>query len=79
MFESLCRDGKREEATVRLANSALVKSEGVQVELAFSFSDFSCKERFTVLGMESQYDLIFTHAMVDKTPTMDRVVYTHSC
>ena len=58
MFESLCQDGKREEATVRLANGALVKSEGVQVELAFSFSDFSCKEKFTVLGMESPYDLI---------------------
>ena len=58
MFESLCQDGKREEATVRLANGALVKSEGVQVELAFSLSDFSCKEKFTVLGMESPYDLI---------------------
>ena len=29
MFESLCRDGKREEATVRLANGAPVKSEGI--------------------------------------------------
>ena len=28
MFDSLCQDGKREEATVRLANGALVKSEG---------------------------------------------------
>ena len=37
-YESLCRDGKREEVTVRLANGALVKSEGVLVELAFSFS-----------------------------------------
>ena len=57
-YESLCQDGKREEANVRLANGALVKSEGVQVELAFSFSDFSCNEKFTVLGMESPYDLI---------------------
>ncbi|CAI5703334.1 unnamed protein product [Peronospora effusa] len=57
-YESLCQDGKREEAIVRLANGALVKSEGVQVELAFSFSDFSCKKKFTVLGMESPYDLI---------------------
>ena len=40
-YESLCQDGKREEATVPLANGALVKSEGVQVEVAFSFSDFS--------------------------------------
>ena len=54
MFESLCQDGKREEATVRLANGALVKSEGVQVELAFSFSDFSCKEKFTVLGWRAR-------------------------
>ena len=52
-YESLCQDGKREEAIVRLANGALGKSEGVQVELVFSFSDFSCKEKFTVLGMES--------------------------
>ena len=58
MYEELCRDGKREEAIVRLANSTLVKSDGVHVELAFSFSDFSCKAKFTVLGMESPYDLI---------------------
>ena len=57
-YESLCQGGKREEAIVRLANGALVKSEGVQVELAFSFSEFSCKEKFIVLGMESPYDLI---------------------
>ncbi|CAI5701232.1 unnamed protein product [Peronospora effusa] len=57
-YESLCQDDKQEEAIVRLANGALVRSEGVQVELAFSFSDFSCKEKFTVLGMESPYDLI---------------------
>ncbi|CAI5714557.1 unnamed protein product [Peronospora effusa] len=57
-YESLCQDGKREEATVRLANGALVKLEGAQVELAFSFSDFSCKEKFTMLGMEIPYDLI---------------------
>ena len=53
MFELLCQDGKREEATVRLANGALVKSEGVLVDFGFSFSDFSCKEKFTLLGMES--------------------------
>ena len=35
-YESLCRDGKREEATVRLASGALVKLEEVQVELSFS-------------------------------------------
>ena len=58
MFESLCQEGKREEATVRFANGALVKSKGVKVELAFSFSDFSCKEKFTVLGMEIPNDLI---------------------
>ena len=40
-YESLCQDVKREEAIARLANGALVKSEGVQAELAFSFSDFS--------------------------------------
>ena len=57
-YESLCQYGKREEATVRLANGTLVKSEGVQVELAFSFSEFTCKEKFIVLGMESPYDLI---------------------
>ena len=49
-------DGKQEEATVSLANGALVKSEGVQVELAFSSNDFSCKEKFTVIGMESPCD-----------------------
>ena len=38
IFELLCQDGKREEATVRMVNNALVKSEGVQVELVFSFS-----------------------------------------
>ena len=57
-YESLCQDGKREKAIVRFAYGALVKAEGVQVELAFSFSDFSCKEKFTALGMESPYDLI---------------------
>ena len=57
-WESLCQEGERQEAFVRLANGALVKSEGVQVELAFSFSEFSCKKKFTVLGMESPYDLI---------------------
>ncbi|CAI5739632.1 unnamed protein product [Peronospora farinosa] len=55
-YESLCQDGKREEAIVRLANGALDKSEGVQVELAFSFSDFSCKEKFTVLVASSTQD-----------------------
>ena len=58
IYEALCRDGKCEEATVSLADGTLVKSEGVHVELACSFSDFSCKEKFTVLGMESPYDLI---------------------
>ena len=58
IYEALCRDCKREEATVRLADGMLVKSEGVQAELASSLSDFSCKERFTVLSMESPYDLI---------------------
>ena len=58
IYMVLCRDGKREEATVCLAEGALVKSEGVHVELAFSFSDFSCKENFTVLGKESPYELI---------------------
>ena len=58
MFESLCQDGKREEATVRLADGALIQSEGVQVELAFSFNNFSCKEKYIVLGMNSPYDLI---------------------
>ena len=57
-YESLCQDDKRQEAPVRLANDALVKLEGVQFELAFSFSDFSCKEKLTVLGMKSPYDLI---------------------
>ena len=56
--EALCRDGKREEATVSLADGTLAKSEGVHVELVFSFSEFSCKENFAVLGMESPYDLI---------------------
>ena len=31
MFESLCQEGKQEETTVRFANGALVKSEGVQL------------------------------------------------
>ncbi|CAI5706517.1 unnamed protein product [Peronospora effusa] len=53
-YELLCQDGKREEAIVRLANGALVKSEGVRVELAFSFSDFSCKEKFTVLDWRTR-------------------------
>ena len=58
MFESLCQDGKREEATICLANGALVKAEVIQAKLAFSFGDLSFKEWFTVLGMESPYDLI---------------------
>lgn len=57
-WESLCQEGERQEALVCLANGALVKSERVQVELAFRFSDFSCKEKFTVLGTEGPYDLI---------------------
>ena len=67
--EALCRDGKREEATVCIADGTLVKSEGVHVELAFSFSDFSCKENFTVLGIESPYNLILgMHCMVKHQP-----------
>ena len=58
IYGALCRDGKREEASVRLADGTLVKSERVHVEPAFSFSDFSCKANFTVLGMESTYNLI---------------------
>ena len=58
IYEAIYRDGKREETTVRPVDVTLVKSERVYVELAFSFSDFSCKENFTVRGMESPYDLI---------------------
>ena len=58
IYEARCRDGMREEVTVRLADDTLVKLDGVHVELAFSFSEFSCKDNFTVLGMESPYDLI---------------------
>ena len=58
IYEVLCRDGKREEATVRLEDGTLVKSEGVYAELAVSFSDLSCKEKFTARGMEVPYDLI---------------------
>ena len=52
-FESLFQDGKREEAIVRLANGALVESERVQVELAFSFSDFSRREAHSARYGES--------------------------
>ena len=58
IHEALIRDGKREEVTICLATGTLVKTEGVQIELASSISDFSCKENLTVLGMESPYDLI---------------------
>ena len=58
IYEVLCRDGKREEATVRLEDGTLVKSEAVHIELTFSLSDFSCKENLTVLDMENPYDLI---------------------
>ena len=60
IYEALCRDSKRIEATVRLADSTLVTLERVHVELAFGFSDFSCKEKFTVLGIDSPYDLILS-------------------
>ena len=43
---------------IYLAKSTLVKSEGVHVELAFSFSDFSYNDNFTVLDMDSPYALI---------------------
>ena len=56
-----------------------MKSEGVRVELASSFSDFSCKEKITVLGTESPYDLIPRHALVGKTLNMDRLENTQSC
>ena len=57
-LDPLCQEGERQEALVCLANGTLVKSEGVPVELAFKFSDFSCKEKFTVLDTEGTYDLI---------------------
>ena len=49
---------KHKEAIIRLADGTLVKSEGVYAELAVSFSDLSCKEKFTARGMEVPYDLI---------------------
>ena len=58
IYEALCLDGKCEEAIVRLANGTQVKSEGVYVEIAFSFSDFSCKEKSTVVVTYSPYDPI---------------------
>ena len=41
-----------------LSEGALAKSEGIQVEVIFSFSGFSCKKKFMVLGMEGPCDLI---------------------
>ncbi|KAF1321579.1 Pol protein, partial [Globisporangium splendens] len=57
-YERLVHSGKREKMIVRLADGSIVHTEGVQVELSFSFCDFVCKETFVVLAMGSKYDLI---------------------
>ena len=57
-WKSLRECGRRERTTVRLANGALVASEGIKVELSFNFGDFSCREWFAVLKMQSPHDLI---------------------
>ena len=57
-WKSLRECGRRERTTVRLANGALVTSEGIKVELTFTFGDFSCREWFVVLRMQSPHDLI---------------------
>ncbi|KAF1326689.1 Pol protein, partial [Globisporangium splendens] len=57
-YERLVHSGKREKMIVRLADGSTVHTEGVQVELSFSFCDFVCKETFVVLAMGSKYDLI---------------------
>ncbi|KAF1318369.1 Pol protein, partial [Globisporangium splendens] len=57
-YERLVHTGKREKMIVRLADGSTVHTEGVQVELSFSFCDFVCKETFVVLAMGSRYDLI---------------------
>ncbi|KAF1318872.1 Pol protein, partial [Globisporangium splendens] len=57
-YERLVHSGKREKMIVRLADGSTVHTEGVQVELSFSFCDFVCKETFVVLAMGSRYDLI---------------------
>ncbi|KAF1319763.1 Pol protein, partial [Globisporangium splendens] len=43
-YERLVHSGKREKMIVRLADGSTVHTEGVQVELSFSFCDFVCKE-----------------------------------
>ncbi|KAF1323241.1 Pol protein, partial [Globisporangium splendens] len=57
-YDRLVHSGKREKMIVRLADGSTVHTEGVQVELSFSFCDFVCKETFVVLAMGSKYDLI---------------------
>ncbi|KAF1327472.1 Pol protein, partial [Globisporangium splendens] len=57
-YERLVHSGKREKMIVRLADGSTVHTEGVQVELSFSFCDFVCKETFVVPAMGSRYDLI---------------------
>ncbi len=57
-WRELSQSGKRERSVVRLADGTLKKTEGVRVQLAFSFEDFECSESFAVLQMQSQYDLI---------------------
>ncbi|KAF1333148.1 Pol protein, partial [Globisporangium splendens] len=57
-YDRLVHSGKREKMIVRLADGSAVHTEGVQVELSFSFCDFVCKETFVVLAMGSKYDLI---------------------
>ncbi|KAF1333990.1 reverse transcriptase, partial [Globisporangium splendens] len=57
-YDRLVHSGKREKMIVRLADGSTVHTEGVQVELSFSFCDFVCKETFVVLAMGSRYDLI---------------------
>ena len=65
IYELLCQYNKREEATVRLASGAVEKLDEVQVDFAFSFSDFSCTEKFIVLGTESPYNLIIGISWLD--------------
>ncbi|KAF1319813.1 Pol protein, partial [Globisporangium splendens] len=57
-YDRLVHSGKREKMVVRLADGSTVHTEGVQVELSFSFCNFVCKETFVVLAMGSKYDLI---------------------
>ncbi|KAF1315298.1 Pol protein, partial [Globisporangium splendens] len=62
-YERLVHSGKREKMIVRLADGSTVHTEGVQVELSFSFCDIVCKETSTPSSDEERRLRENFHAM----------------